>query len=179
MTCVVAVLDKTGKIFMGADSSAVDDVTHTAHVDSKVFKKDEFGIGYSHSFRMGQLIQFWFRPPTLDENETDIMKYMVMNFIPELKTVLADNDYPNTDDEKTDWSLIVCVRGNIFTIEYDWHIGHDNLNYAAIGAGSTYALGAMSSVYNTQSALETAQSALQAAEKFSPYVLGPFNFIEV
>ena len=178
MTCVVAIVGKEGKITMAADSSAVDDTIHTPHIDPKVFLKGEFGIGYCHSFRMGQILEFWFMPPEIPEGEENLMRYMVMDFIPELKSLLADNDYPNHEDEKTEWSLIVAVRGNIFTIESDWHVGHDDLSFAAIGAGSPYAIGVMDSIVGEDTA-EIARVALKTAEKYCPYVLGPFHFIEV
>lgn len=179
MTCVVAIVDKTKRVVLGADSSAVDELIHTEHLDSKVFKKGEFGIGYCHSFRMGQIIEFWFEPPPIPDDEKNLMRYMVMEFVPELKKVLEDNDYPTHDDEKTDWSLIVAVAGQIFTIESDWHVGYDNVPYAAIGAGASYALGSMYSASIDEDIDRTAYNALLAAQKFCPYVIGPFNFIEV
>lgn len=178
MTCVVATVDMHGNILMGADSSAVDESIHTEHIHPKVFKRGEFGIGYCHSFRLGQIVEFWFEPPPIPDNEKNIMRYMVMDFVPELKKILEDNDYPTHDEEKTDWSLIVGVAGKIFIIESDWHVGHDNLEYAAIGAGSAYALGAMSAT-SDRGYHVTAQAGLEVAEEFCPYVIGPFHFIEV
>lgn len=178
MTCIVAIVDKQQGILMGADSSAVDDTIHTPHISPKVFLKGEFGIGYCHSFRLGQIIEFWFTPPPIPDGEENLMRYMVMDFIPELKGVLADQDYPTHDDEKTEWSLIVGIRGHIFTIESDWHIGFDDIPYAAIGAGSSYALGAIHAAEGGSS-MFSLQKGLEAAEKFCPYVLGPFHFIEV
>ena len=177
MTCVVAIVDKQRKILMGADSSAVDDTIHTPHISPKVFIKGEFGIGYCHSFRLGQIIEFWFTPPPLPEGEEDLMRYMVVDFVPELKSVLADQDYPNHDDEKTEWSLIVGVRGHIFTIESDWHVGFDDIPYVAIGAGSSYAMGAIHAAEGDS--MFSLKKGLEAAELFCPYVLGPFHFIEV
>jgi hypothetical protein len=177
MTCIVAVVDLDRNVVMGADSAAVDDTIATRHLESKIFKKGEFGIGYCHSFRMGQIIEFWFTPPPIPKNEDNLMRYMVMDFIPELKALLADNDYPNHEYEKTEWSLIIAVRGNIFTIEYDWHVGYDSFPYASIGAGSSYALGAMFAC--NDKAYERAVCGLEAAEEFCPYVKGPFHFIEV
>jgi hypothetical protein len=177
MTCIVAIVDRHRRITMGADSSAVDETIHTPHLDPKIFVKGEIGIGYCHSFRMGQIIEFWFEPPPLPEGSENIMRYMVTEFIPELKSVLSDHDYPNNEEDKTEWSLIVGVRGHIFTIESDWHVGYDDLPYASIGAGSSYALGAMYTAQDTTDIV--AKKALEAAEKFCPYVLGPFHFIEV
>lgn len=179
MTCVVAVVDGAQRITMGADSSAVDELIHTEHLDSKVFVKGEFGIGYCHSFRLGQILEFWFEPPELPDEDNNLMRYMVRDFVPELKTVLEDNDYPAHEDEKTDWSIIVGVRGHIFTIESDWHVGYDDLPYAAIGAGSSYALGSLFTNNHDASKIVVVRRALEAAQKFCPYVIGPFNFIEV
>ena len=181
MTCIVAIVDGNGKIIMGADSSAVDETIHTAHLDSKVFKKGEFGIGYCHSFRMGQIIEFWFTPPEIPDKEENMMRYMVQDFVPELKSILADNDYPNHEDEKTEWAMIVGIRGHLFTIESDWHVGYDDISYVSIGAGASYAIGAMYSVLGIghKDAQYMARTALEAAEKFCPYVIKPFNFIEV
>jgi len=181
MTCIVAILDTNvdnkQKIIMGADSSAVDETIHTPHITPKVFVKGEFGIGYCHSFRLGQILEFWFTPPHIPEGEENLMKYMVMDFIPELKGALALQDYPNHEDEKTEWSLIVGVRGHIFTVESDWHVGYDDIPYASIGAGSAYALGAIHAAEGDNKWV--AKKALEAAELFCPYVLGPFHFIEV
>lgn len=180
MTCVVGVITENGRVIMGADSSATDELIHTAHIESKVFVKGEFGIGYCHSFRLGQIIEFWFDPPPIPDDEEYLIRYMVSTFVPELKSVCEDNDYPNHDDEKVDWSIMVGVRGQLFTIESDWHVGHDSIPYASIGAGSSYALGSFYSTSLTYSNKHAAaRIALEAAEKFCPYVIQPFNFIEV
>lgn len=178
MTCVVALVDQNGKIAMGSDSSAVDETIITPHLDPKVFIKGEFGIGYCHSFRLGQILEFYFDPPEIPEGEDNLMRYMVTQFIPHLRETLIENDYPHHDDEKTEWSLIVGVRGHLFTIESDWHVGYDDMTFAAIGAGSPYAIGAMASI-KAGSPGYIAFQALKVAEKFCPYVIGPFHIIDV
>ena len=180
MTCVVAVVGGDGKIVLGADSAASDNDIITSHINPKVFVKGEFGIGYCHSFRLGQVIEYWFVPPDLPEKTDyeDLMRYMVTAFIPALRSALEENNYPTHDDEKTDWSMIVGVRGNVFVVESDWHVGHDDLHFAAIGAGAPYALGAMwCDVFANP--FQKAKDGLLCAIEFSPYVIGPLNFIEV
>lgn len=179
MTCVVGAVDGDGQIYMGADSSAVDSNIITRHALSKVFKVDEFGIGYCHSFKLGQLVEFCFSPPPLEKkmDEPAMIRYMITEFIPELKGQLEAHGYPNHDDEKENWSLLVGIRGYLFTIESDFHLGYDETHYAAIGAGSEYALGAM--FCSQSSGMKLARVGLEAAEYFCPYVIRPFNFIEV
>jgi ATP-dependent protease HslVU (ClpYQ) peptidase subunit len=181
MTCVVAVVDgERGKVVMGADSAAVEENLIVSHVPPKVFKIDEFGIGYCHSFRLGQVIQHFFQPPELpDENldEDGMMSYMVRKFVPELRIILDANDYPSSDEEKASWSLLVGVRSSIYIIESDFHVGYYEDHFAAIGAGYEYALGAM--LNSRRYGEDMAREGLAAAKYFCPYVTGPFNFIEV
>ena len=179
MTCVVGTVDESGRVHLGADSSAVDDNQITSHVMPKVFKLGEFGIGYCHSFRLGQIIEYSFTPPPLPKkaNENELLHYMIKEFIPTLRTELEIQQYPLHDDEKTDWSLLVGIRGHLFTIEPDYHLGYDDENYAAIGAGAEYALGAMFA--SDYSGSDLVSVGLMAADAFCPYVTKPFHFIEV
>ena len=185
MTCVVAVLGYDGTVCLASDSSAVEDNLILRRAAPKIFKLGEFGIGYCHSFRLGQIIEHFLKPPTLakEASEKEILGYMVTKFVPALKAVLEQNDYPTQDDEKTDWSIIVCVRGCIFTIESDFHVGYDRTPFAAIGAGTEYALGSMktsmSSARREIGAKLVAENALWVAEYFSPSVTSPFDFIEL
>lgn len=181
MTCVVAVLGNDGTFCLAGDSAAVEDNMIVKRATPKVFQIGEFAIGYCHSFRLGQIIEHFLKPPALTKelDRKELIAYMVTKFIPALKKTLEDNDYPFQDDEKTDWSLIICVRNTIFTIESDFHVGCDYNNFAAIGAGAEYALGSIWSINDRANAVEAAEKALAAAEYFSPNVTGPFHFIEL
>lgn len=178
MTCIVGVVDSSGNIFMGADSSAVDSNIVTRHSLPKVFRLYDFVIGYCHSFRLGQLVEHLFEPPPLDKdvNKAQLIDYMITDFIPELRSQLESHGYPGNEDERDNWALLVGVHGNLFTIESDFHLGHDETSYAAIGAGTEYALGAMYASLRTGK--DRALDGLRAAEYFCPYVATPFNFVE-
>jgi len=178
MTCVVGVVDSSGNIFMAADSSAADNNIVTRHTLPKVFRLYDFAIGYCHSFRLGQLIEHGFEPPPLGEDlsKEQMVEYMVTEFIPELRSQLESHGYPSNDDEKDNWSLLIGVRGHLFTIESDFHLGYDETPYAAVGAGTEYALGAMHS--SLRKGRDLAMDGLKAAEYFCPYVAMPFHFIE-
>lgn len=181
MTCVVAVVDvHSRKVVMGADSAAVEENLIVSHIPPKIFKIGEYGIGYCHSFRLGQIIQHFFEPPIMPKNcvdEDQMISFMVRTFVPELRSVLEENGYPTHDDERSNWSLLVGTRSSIYCVESDFHVGYYEDHVAAIGAGSEYALGAM--VNSRTWGENTAREGLQAAKHFCPYVTGPFNFIEV
>ena len=179
MTCIIGTVDGDGNICIAADSSAVDSNIITPHLIPKVFKRGEFAIGYCHSFRLGQIVEHFFEPPPIEDglDEDGVVKYMITEFIPELRGSLEFNDYPTHDDEKESWSLMVGIRGSIFVIESDFHLGYDEMSYNAIGAGTEYALGAMFA--SNESGRKLAQRGMEAAAKFCPYVIAPFNYVEV
>ena len=57
MTCIVG-LETPNGIMMGCDSAAVGGGNIFTTRLKKVFKRGKFLIGYSTSFRMGQVIQY-------------------------------------------------------------------------------------------------------------------------
>jgi ATP-dependent protease HslVU (ClpYQ) peptidase subunit len=178
MTCVVAATDGH-TVIIGGDSCAVDNSTISARVHPKVFRKGELAIGYCQSFRLGQILEYIFSPPPVPRTkDANMMEYMVKSFVPAMKKCLEENWYPYHDDEKEDWSIIVGVKGKIFYVESDYHVGHDINNYFAIGSGGDYALGAMYAVKD-QDPRVMVRVGLEAAVEFSPFVKRPFNYVTI
>lgn len=175
MTCVVAFTDGN-KVYLAADSSAVDENIVLPRKTSKVFVNGEFGMGYCHSFRLGQIVEHFFSPPAIVED--DLLSYMIVKFVPALRKALDKQEFPSNDSEKSDWALLIGIRGRIFVIESDWQVGEDTMSYHAIGAGMEYALGALHAT-KERDPRKRLTAALQAAKEYSPYVREPFNFIEV
>ena len=170
MTCIVA-LEDNGKVYMGADSAAVDGEAISLRKEPKIFKCGEFLIGFSHSFRYGQIVEHCFNPPKVTEK--NIIKYMVTKFVPELRITLAMNEF-----EEKESCMIIGYKGKIFYVESDWNVGYDDTNYHAIGSGAPTAFG---SLYSTQGQhpLDRVRIALEAAQEFTTSVRGPFNYLDV
>jgi ATP-dependent protease HslVU (ClpYQ) peptidase subunit len=170
MTCIVA-LEDNGKIYMGADSAAVDGEAISLRKEPKIFKCGEFLIGFSHSFRYGQIVEHCFKPPKVTEK--NIVKYMVTEFVPELRITLAMNEF-----EEKESCMIIGHRGKIFYVESDWNVGYDETNYHSIGSGAPAAFG---SLYSTkgQHPLDRVRVALEAAQEFTTSVRGPFNYLDI
>ena len=57
MTCIVG-LEHDGKVYMGGDSAAVGGMDVYPSRIPKVFQAGRYLIGYTTSFRMGQLLQY-------------------------------------------------------------------------------------------------------------------------
>ena len=175
MTCIVALKAKKGtrhQVVMGGDSAAVSRLDVCVRKDPKVFRSGGFVIGYAGSFRMGQLLRFKLRPPPVKRK--DLFEYMCTVFIDEVRKILKKGGFTEIDNNVEHGGVfLVGARGRIFEIESDFQVGEAMADYAAIGCGGCYALGALAA----SSGLEPGARVMQAlgiAEKFSGGVRAPF-----
>lgn len=173
MTCVAALIhDNT--IYMGADSAGVSDFDLVVRADQKVFLNDEFLIGFTSSFRMGQLLRYALKPPKFRPEEKDLYEYMVTDFVDAVRDCLKKGGYAQNDNgEEVGGCFLVGVRGRLFQIDSDYQVGESIQPYAAVGCGRAYALGVLS-VTNTTDPEYRIKLALGSAEKFNVGVRGPF-----
>lgn len=173
MTCVAAIV-YDNVVYMGADSAGVAGLDLTIRADQKVFINGEFLIGFTSSFRMGQLLRYAFKPPKYYEDEKDLYAYMVTDFVNAVRTCLKDGGYAQKDkDEEIGGCFMVGVRGRLFQIESDYQVGESVQPYDAVGCGEAYAKGVLS-VTHTVDPEDRIKLALGSAEKFSAGVRGPF-----
>jgi ATP-dependent protease HslVU (ClpYQ) peptidase subunit len=178
MTCIAAVVHDN-VVYMGADSAGVAGSDLTIRADQKVFINGEFLIGFTSSFRMGQLLRYAFEPPKYREDEKDLYKYMVTDFVNAVRKCLKDGGYAQVDkgEEIGGWFL-VGIRGRLFKIESDYQVGESVLPYEAVGCGEAYALGVFS-VTDKVDPEERIKLALGSAESFSAGVRAPFVILKI
>jgi hypothetical protein len=178
MTCVAGIVEK-GTIYLGADSCGSDGrLSKQNRKDEKVFVSGEFVMGFTSSFRMGQVLRYNFNPPPIhDEALEDLMRYMVGEFIPAVRNALKEAGYTHIEDNVEDGgTFLVGVRGRLFQVENDFQVGERHEPYTAIGCGDDLALGAL--FVTKGSPRQRLKKALEAAEKFSAGVQRPFNFVQ-
>lgn len=173
MTCVVAVKHK-GRITMGGDSAGVSGLDVIIRRDPKVFQNGQFLMGYTGSFRMGQILLFKFVPPPIPKKQ-DTFEYMCTSFVDALRRTLKKGGFAKVDSNvEKGGTFLVGVRNRIFNVQADFHVGEALDDYDAIGCGEPYALGALSSQAAGMDPKARVAQALTAAEKFSGGVRGPF-----
>lgn len=179
MTCIVGLVDKdTGAVWLGGDSAGVADLDLTVRADKKVFRikspegRDEFILGFTTSFRMGQLLRYALKPPSITG---DLDEYMCTTFIDAVRQCLKDGGYAKkTNEEESAGQFLVGVRHRLFTIHDDYQVGETLSGYDAVGCGENIAKGAMFA--NTSlSPKQRIEQALQAAEAHSAGVRAPFH----
>ena len=177
MTCVVAIKDH-GKIYMGADSAASTAYQIRRRKDSKIFINGEFIIGYTSSYRMGQLLRYKLSPPKQKENQ-DVFEYMATDFVDAVRECLKSGGYAKTESgEESGGTFLVGYHGRLFTIYSDFQVAEQIGDYAAVGCGEELALGSLFSTEGMRSSPEERiRTALSAAEEYCLGVRSPFNFL--
>lgn len=174
MTCIVG-LEYGGKVYIGGDSASASGWSVDSISESKVFKNKEFIIGYTSSFRMGQLLQYSLEIPE-NKRESE-MEYLVKDFITAVRSCLKDNGYAEISSNKESGGIfLVGYRGKLYRVSSDFQIMRYSHGYYAVGAGEEYALGSMfsSKIKNPKDKLT---HALETASNFCGAVVPPFIVI--
>lgn len=177
MTCIVGVRHN-GVVTIGGDSAGVAGYSITPRGDRKVFRNGPYAMGFTTSFRMGQLLAFALEPPT-PPRRGDILGFMVTDFVDAVRECLKTGGYAEKSNEvESAGSFLVGVRGHLFEIGSDYQVGVPQNGYAAVGCGDDLALGAL---YVTKGSdltpEERVQAALMAAEHHSAGVMRPFYMV--
>jgi ATP-dependent protease HslVU (ClpYQ) peptidase subunit len=177
MTCIVGIAHK-GKCYIGGDSAGVDSsrLTLTGRADQKVFRVGEFVMGFTTSFRMGQLLAYSFNAPA-SRNGVTPMAYMATDFINAVRDCLKAGGFAkNENGTEKGGTFLVGYKGTIFTIYDDYQIEQSLNDFHAVGCGDLIALG---SLYETRKKEpeERIRSALAASAHFSAGVRAPFNVV--
>lgn len=178
MTCIVGLVDN-GKIYMGGDSAGCAGWNLSIRADQKVFKNNDFIMGFADSFRMGQLLRYSFTPPPYYE-EFDLYKYMVTDFVDTARKCFKNGGFAEKDKEvESGGHFLVGFKGRLFRIESDYQVGENQLPFAACGCGQSSALGSLFSTHGIIAPpRDRIRIALEAAERLNAGVRQPFH-IEV
>lgn len=176
MTAIAGLID--GKdVWIGGDSAGVGGSFLTIRRDPKVFTIGEFVLGYTSSFRMGQLLRFYLNPDTPKENQ-DKYEYMVCSFIPKVRQVLKENGYLKTENNREEAGVfLVGWRGALYQIDSDMQVSEPAFPYFACGCGRDLVIGSLNATQLLETNLtakERIELALKSAEQFSAGVRGPF-----
>ena len=181
MTCIVG-LKQNGHVYIGGDSVGVAGYMKSARRDEKVFRNKNFIMGFTSSFRMGQLIRYSFDPPKQtkkSKKNSNDMKYMVTTFVDSLRDTLKKGGYAKKlHDVETTGHFLVGYRGEIYHIESDYQVGIEYDNWCATGAGEEVALGSLYSTHETgMSPVERISTAMASATHHTNVVMPPYVIV--
>jgi ATP-dependent protease HslVU (ClpYQ) peptidase subunit len=173
MTCIVGLVDN-GNVYIGGDSAGVSGLSISIRADEKVFTNGPFIMGFTTSFRMGQLLRYKFDPPGQTVSQSD-MEYLVTDFIDAARKCFKDNGFGS---DKEGGTFLVGYKGKLYTINSDFQVGIPADTFDAVGSGSDLALGAMY-VSGGLDPVKRITKALEAASYFNAGVAAPFRVVKI
>ncbi len=185
MTCIVAIAGKV--ITMGADSLATANNYRELRRDDKIFRAGPIGeyvVGFSSDYRAGQILRFhmeWPAFPTEIKSDEDVLRFFVTQIVPVMHRTLEYHWTTREDGDQFD--AIIATGSHFVVIPNDGQVAmvHD---YAAIGSGSSVALGALDVLtrgmdpFTPGGPERIVRAALGAAERHDAGVSRPFVIME-
>jgi 20S proteasome alpha/beta subunit len=177
MTCIVGLVDKDG-VVIGGDSAGSNMRTIVTREDVKVFRRGEFLIGYTTSFRMGQLLQYELIVPTQHQEKTD-HEYMATDFIDAVRACFKTGGFATVSDNvETGGTFLVAYKGSLYEVDSDFQVGICRDGYATCGCGYQTAIGAVhvltQLIHPKPSTEDIVRIALETSEYHNIGVRGPF-----
>ena len=179
MTVIAGIADGS-RVWIGGDSAGVSALNLTIRKDTKVFHRGPFLVGFTSSFRMGQLLQYSLDTPERPEGISD-HEYMATRFVDAVRSCLKAGGYARKEnEEESGGTFLVGYHGHLYCIESDYQVGETASGYDAVGCGFNIALG---SLYSTDDPLNHPRNririALNAAATWSAGVSAPFVIEEL
>jgi hypothetical protein len=164
-------------VYLGGDSAGVSGWSLTVRADSKVFVNGPYAMGFTSSFRMGQLLRYAFKAP---HPEGDLPTFMATTFVDAVRETLKAGGWLKQDNNRDEGgTFLVGVGGRLFTIADDFQVGEAVDGYAAVGCGHDIAVGALhATALLDLPPKKRLRMALKAAERYSAGVCRPFMLVE-
>lgn len=175
MTCIVG-LRHGNKAYLGGDSAGIAGWDLTVRADPKIFVSGPYAIGFTTSFRLGQLLQFRLKLPKPPRAQKQLYPFMVSEFVEATRECLKTGGVATREKEaEQGGTFLVGVHGRLFIIEADYQLVEPAAPFAAVGSGAPYALGSLAT--SRGAPLSRVQKALSVAERFCAAVRGPFRVL--
>lgn len=143
MTCIAGIV-KNEKVYMVADSVASNGYSNSVCRNPKIFKKGGYLIGYTSSFRMGQIIEHKIKLPKPKSGKIT-MSFMCNDFIESIKKGFKDGGYMMKGESGDDMGgcFMVGYKNRLFVIYSDFQVYEPDHPYMAVGSGSDVAMGCL------------------------------------
>lgn len=181
MTCIIGLVHK-GAVYMGGDSAGTSGTDIKVRLDPKVFiLKNRFIIGFTDSFRMGQLLNFSLKLPRQKPTQSDY-EYMCTGFINAVRKCFEAGGYMGRESSQREegGTFLVGYRGVLYAIGSDFQVGINENPYCSVGCAEDYAHG---SLYTTEllrmNPKRRITLALEVATHFNSAVRPPFVILRL
>ena len=177
MTAIAGLIHE-GRVLLGSDSAASGGWNIEIRRDAKVFRSGRYVMGFTTSFRMGQILRWSLEPPQPPGNG-QLERFMCTTWVDAVREALKAGGWAKRDaEQETGGEFLVGVSGRLFTVYADYQVGEVAAEYAAVGSGEQLALGAFAATEGMRlSPKRRVSLALSAAERHISSVRGPFHLL--
>lgn len=187
MTCIAGLVHD-GDVWMGADSAGIAGWSLRVRKDPKVFIAGPFIVGFTSSYRMGQILRFGESGKRLDDAKfirdlatiKDPWEAMISEVVPWLRKSFKDGGYAkNVSGEESGGTFLMGYRSRLFEIDADFQVGEAIHGLNAVGCGHELAIGSLYTSRRNNDPENRIQTALMTAEEFSAGVRSPFTILKL
>lgn len=180
MTCIVG-MEKDGIVYIGGDSAASNGWTVVDAMQPKVFKNGPMVMGYTTSFRFGQLLEHSLEVPTAKEHRVSDLKYLCTEFVDEVRECLKKGGYAKIDNNVEEGgSALFGYNGRLYKMDSDFQILRAPCGVFSVGSGYVAALAVLFHIVKNRPGTppqDALREALEIATDMTPGVKGPFHFL--
>lgn len=179
MTCIAAVIGSDG-VYMGGDSAGVtESFSLSVRRDAKVFHSGPYLLGFTSSFRMGQILQYIVKLPDPPKEPAALFGFMVKDFGAAIREAFKGHGFASKyNEQEYGGTFLVGIGRRLFEIGGDYQVAENVAPFAAVGCGEHLALGALTATEGMRlTPRERVLGALKASERWSAGVRGPFRVL--
>lgn len=177
MTLIVGTLHE-GQVWMACDSIGSDGFTKMIVKQPKLFRKGDLIMGYTDSFRLGQLLEHNLALPSRAVGQ-EVVPWLITAFVDTLRTCLKNGGYATFESgTEGGGNFLIATEGRLFEVQRNYSILESTEPYAAVGSGEYHAYGALHATHLLD--LPPRQRlllALEAAAAHVTTVRGPYWII--
>jgi ATP-dependent protease HslVU (ClpYQ) peptidase subunit len=132
-----------GKAYLAGDTIASNGYTYHNTVQPKVFKNGVLYMGYTDSFRMGQLLEHNLSVPARTVGQ-ELLPWLVCSLVPAVRTCLTQGGYAqNSSGNERGGNFLIVAEHRIFEMQGEYSVLERTDGYAAVGSGEDYALASL------------------------------------
>jgi hypothetical protein len=153
VTTILGVQTKNGFTVAADSQVTADDRAYIHSSMPKIVQIGDYVISGAGNSRYCDIVMFAWEPPRYDGSEP--YKFMVSQFIPELKKIHESTGYTLKDDDT--FSFLIGLDNKLFQVSEDYSVIVTDTNVYGIGSGSAYAVGAYLATSSVSTAMNVAK----------------------
>ena len=180
MTCIIG-LSRRDELIIGGDSAAINPADYGLMIrdDTKVFEKGDFLIGFTSSFRMGQILRYSWSPPKPKKKQSDT-EYIYTDVIESIRTSLKEKGFTTVEKGvETGGTFIIGYKNKVYLVDDDFQVGLSKEGRVTCGCGGEVALGAAGMLINQDVDNEfIVRTSLAMATKYNGGVHHPYVILK-